>query len=144
LDSPFSGPCTSADPNFSAGISVETLVAVNPADANQVLVSWIQDGAATDLVMASRDGGRTFSRILIPGLSQCTGGRAQAASDPGVGFAADGRTAYFSGVAVDFLSVNPFRVSVTMMASRSSDGGLSWSAPSVLQPGRGQYWDKRS
>lgn len=142
VDSPFSGPCTAADPNFSPGISVETSVAVNPTAADHVLVSWIQDGAATDLVMASRDGGRTFSRIFVPGLSQCTGGSAQAASDPSVAFAADGQTAYFAGVGADILGVNPFRPSVTMLASRSIDDGFSWSAPSVIQPGEGRYWDK--
>jgi hypothetical protein len=142
LGSPFSGPCTKADPGFTAGISGETSVAVNPADANQVLVSWIQDGAATDLVMASRDGGRTFSRIFVPGLSQCTGGRAQSATDPSVAFAAGGRTAYFSGVGLDFLGVNPFRVSATMVAARSRDGGFSWSVPSIVQPGQSRFWDK--
>ncbi len=117
-------------------------MAVNPADANQVLVSWIQDGAATDLVMASRDGGRTFSRIFVPGLSQCTGGSAQSATDPSVAFAAGGRTAYFSGVGLDFLGVNPFRVSATMVAARSRDGGFSWSVPSIVQPGQSRFWDK--
>jgi hypothetical protein len=142
LSSPFSGPCTRSDPNYTRGISVETSVAVDPRDPRRILVAWIQDGAATDLVMASHDGGRSFSRILVPGLSACTGGSADAASDPGVAFSSDGRVAYFSGAVVDVFSLNPFNVSVGMSASRSLDGGLSWSNPFMVQPVTHAYWDK--
>jgi hypothetical protein len=142
LTSPIGPPCTDADPNFASGHVVETDIAISPSDPRRVLVSWIQDGSATDAVMASRDGARTFSRVLIPGLSACTGGAAQAASDPGVAFSADGRTSYFSGVGVDVLSTEPFRPSVTMLASRSGDGGFSWANPVAVQPGEGMYWDK--
>ena len=142
LTSPIGPPCTTGDPNFLRGHVVETDIAVSPRNPRRVLVSWIQDGAATDTVMTSRDGGQTFSRILVPGLSACTGGGADAASDPGVAFSADGRTAYFSGVGVKFLSLQPFKPSVTMFASRSGDGGFSWRNPFAVQPGAGMYWDK--
>ena len=140
--SPFSGPCTRLDSDFTPGLADETSVAVDPVAPRRILVAWIADGAATDLVAASRDSGRTFSRILIPGLSACTGGDAAEASDPNVMFAPDGRTAYFSGVGVDRLSRNPFRLSASMFAGRSIDGGFSWSRPFLIQPGEGMYWDK--
>jgi BNR repeat-like domain len=142
LTSPFSGPCTRSDPNYARGISVETSVAVNPRDPRRILVAWIQDGASTDLVMASDDGGRSFSRILVPGLSACTGGSADAASDPGVAFSSDGRVAYFSGAVVNVFSLNPFNVSVGMATSRSLDHGVSWSNPFMVQPVTHDYWDK--
>jgi hypothetical protein len=142
LTSPFSGPCTVANANFTHGISVETSVAVNPRDPKHILVAWIQDGASTDLVMASRDGGRSFSRILVPGLSACTGGRTANVSDPGVAFSSDGKLAYFSAPQADILSVNPFKVAVGMAASRSVDGGFSWSNPLAVQPVTNDYWDK--
>jgi hypothetical protein len=145
LTSPFSGPCTRSDPNYARGISVETSVAVNPRDPRRILVAWIQDGASTDLVMASDDGGRSFSRILVPGLSACTGGSADAASDPGVAFSSDGRVAYFSGAVVNVFSLNPFNVSVGMATSRSLDQGVSWSNPFMVQPLLAvthDYWDK--
>jgi hypothetical protein len=142
LTSPFSGRCTRSDPNYSRGISVETSVAVSPRDPRRILVAWIQDGAATDLVMASDDGGRSFSRILVPGLSACTGGSADAASDPGVAFSSDGRVAYFSGAVVNVFSLNPFNVSVGMATSRSLDQGASWSNPFMVQPVTHAYWDK--
>jgi hypothetical protein len=142
LTSPFSGPCTRSNPNYTRGISVETSVAVDPRDPRRILVAWIQDGASTDLVMSSNDGGRSFSRILVPGLSACTGGSTEVASDPGVAFSSDGRVAYFSGAQVNVFSLNPFNVSVGMAASRSLDGGVSWSNPFMVQPVTHAYWDK--
>jgi hypothetical protein len=142
LTSPFSGPCTVANPNFTHGISVETSVAVNPRDPNHILVAWIQDGASTDIIMASRDGGRSFSRILVPGLSACTGGLTTNVSDPGVAFSSDGRLAYFSAPQANLLSINPFKVAVGIAVSRSVDGGFSWSNPLSVQPVTNDYWDK--
>jgi hypothetical protein len=140
LASPFSGPCTEANPGFSPGFAQESSVAVNPRNPRQILVSWIQDGRATDLVMASHDGGRSFSRVLVPGLSACTGGTFSVASDPGVEFSADGRMAYFTAIVVD----NPASeeaANTSMVVSRSFDGGFSWSVPNVVQPPTGQFWD---
>ena len=136
--------CAQEVPGFSPGYAQETSVAVNPVDRRQILVSWIQDGRATDTVMASRDGGRSFSRILVPGLSACTGGAFQAASDPGVEFSADGRLAYFTAIVVNLSSPSAEHVSTAstgMVASRSRDGGFSWSVPDVIQPDTGEFWD---
>ena len=142
LASPFSGPCTRANPGFTRGFAQETSVAVDPRDPRHILVSWIQDGRASDLVMASRDGGRSFSQILIPRLSACTGGAFQVASDPGVAFSADGRVAYFSGIVADFRPSSMVVSQTSMRVSRSFDGGFSWSVPSVIQPPTGNFWDK--
>jgi len=140
--SPFSpsAPCVQANPGFSPGFAQETSVAANPRNPRQILVSWIQDGRTTDTVMASRDGGRSFSRVFVPGLSACTGGPFQVASDPGVAFNANGRKAYFTAIVVD----NPESAegaSTAMIASRSSDGGFSWGRPYVIQPLTGEFWD---
>ena len=135
LASPFSGPCAKANPGFTAGFAQETSVAVDPTDPRHILVGWIQDGRASDVVMASRDGGRSFSRILVPGLSACTGGAFQVASDPGVAFSGDGRLSYFTAIVVNFPSTT------SMFASRSLDDGFSWSVPSVIQPPTGAFWD---
>ena len=122
-------------------------MAVNPRDPSKILVAWIQDGRATDLVMASRNGGRTFSRILVPGLSACTGGPFQVASDPGVDFSADGRQAWFSAIVVDIEDMGTASeaegegANSSMYAFRSSDSGFSWSTPSVIQPATNEFWD---
>ena len=143
LGSPFTGgPCTNSGTGFDPGFSQETSVAVNPTNPQNVLVAWIQDGRATDLVMASCDGGRTFSRILVPALSYCTGGAIKVASDPGVYFSADGRVAYFSAIVVNFTSpTDPESAATSMVVSQSVDGGFSWSVPTVIQPLTGDFWD---
>ncbi len=143
LPSPFTGgPCTNSGTGFDPGFSQETSVAVNPRNPQNVLAAWIQDGRATDLVMASRDGGRSFSRILVPGLSYCTGGAEKVASDPGVYFSADGRIAYFSAIVVNFTSpTDPESAATSMLVSRSVDGGFSWSVPTVVQSLTGDFWD---
>jgi hypothetical protein len=143
LASPFSrsAPCAQANLEFSPGFAQESSVAVNPRNPRQILVAWIQDGRATDVVMASRDGGRTFSRILVPGLSACTGGPLAVASDPGVDFSADGRQAWFSAIVVKPPAPGAESAPTSMYAFRSFDGGFSWSTPSVIQPATHQFWD---
>ena len=140
--SPFSpaAPCALANPGFSPGYAQETSVAVNPVDPKQVLVSWIQDGRATDTVMASRDGGRSFSRVLVPRLSACTGGSFQATSDPGVAFTADGRMAYQTAIVVSDVA-SEADASTAMFAARSFSGGFSWETPRTVQPATGDFWD---
>jgi hypothetical protein len=143
--SPFSpdSACAKADKGFSPGFAQESSVAVNPRNPKKILVAWIQDGRATDVVMASRDGGRTFSRILVPGLSACTGGPLAVASDPGVDWSADGGQAWFSAIVVNPPS-DPTAESAptSMYAFRSFDSGFSWTPPYVIQPVTGQtFWD---
>ncbi|MDX6615924.1 MAG: hypothetical protein QOD60_1015 [Solirubrobacterales bacterium] len=138
-----SSPCSDAVlPAIAPGFAQETSVAVNPRDPDHVMVSWIQDGRATDTVMASRNGGRSFSRVFVPSLSACTGGSANVASDPGVDFTSNGRMGYFSAITVSFpAGTFPFPATTTMVASRSFDGGFSWEVPSVIQPPTAEFWD---
>src|SRR6266508_5562369 len=68
-----------------AGDEIEPAITVNPANPRNIIATWQQDlGAAarTDLVAASLDGGKTWARTPIPGSTVCTGGTADAASDP--------------------------------------------------------------
>jgi hypothetical protein len=142
--SPFSpsADCANRVPGFTPGFAQETSVAVNPRDPRNILVAWIQDGRATDVVMSSRDGGRSFSRALVPALSACTGGAFDVASDPGVEFSANGRLSYFSAIVVDIpQGLNVEEANTSMFASRSLNGGISWSVPGVIQQPTDQFWD---
>src|SRR5207247_5116129 len=82
----------------------------------------------SDLVASSRDGGRTWKRRTIRGLTKCTGGTADAGSDPWLSAGGDG-TVYFSGLAAD-LSTDPPTTAV--VASHSSNGGRRWSAAATV------------
>ena len=85
------------------------------------------------LVASSQDGGRTWRRSTIPGLSKCTGGTADGASDPWVSAGVDG-TVYFSGLAPHFQGTTPLSA---VVASRSRDGGRTWRAGDALTARRG-------
>src|SRR3954454_14345203 len=67
----------------------EPWLAVDPADARHLVGVYQQDrfpvdgGALGNLAAVSRDGGATFSPpVTFPGLSRCTGGTRERASDP--------------------------------------------------------------
>jgi hypothetical protein len=107
---------------------------INPANPRNIVGTWQQDlglAARTDLVASSLDGGRTWTRATIPGLTRCTGGTADAASDPWVSAGGDAAV-YFVG-APGFLTADPPLVG--FVASRSGDGGRSWTpATTVASP----------
>jgi hypothetical protein len=130
--SPFEGGCPGArfDDMAITGYELEPIVIVNPANPRNLVAAWKQDvGPAnqsrSDLVASSLDGGKTWTRSTIPGLTACTGGTADAGSDPWLSAGGDG-TVYFSGLAAD-LSTDPPTTAV--VASRSRNGGRSWRAP---------------
>src|SRR5712691_3745974 len=107
--SPFAAGCPGAvgDEERIVGDEIEPAITVNPANPRNVIATWQQDlGAAvrSDLVASSLDGGKTWTRTTIPGLTICTGGTADVASDPWVSAGRDG-TVYFVGAA-GFLSAD--------------------------------------
>jgi Neuraminidase (sialidase) len=109
------------------------MITVNPANPGNIIATWKQDvGPAlqsrSDLIASSLDGGRTWKRRTIRGLTKCTGGTADAASDPWLSAGGDG-TVYFSGLAAD-LSTDPPTTAV--VASHSSNGGRRWSAAATV------------
>jgi hypothetical protein len=137
---PFSADCNG--PAFAVSAAyvnaeVEPFVAVNPANANNLIAVYQQDrypddGANGVLAATSFDGGRTWQ---VPGLreqppfSRCAGGNEanggdfDLASDPWVDIAPDG-TAYFA--ALGFNKSNP---GTAEFVSVSTTGGRSWERP---------------
>ena len=135
--SPFAAGCPGAlhDDTNITGHELETAITVNPANPRNIVATWKQDvgpfnGTRSDLVASSQDGGKTWTRRTIPGLTVCTGGTADAASDPWVSAGGDG-TVYFSGLAAD-LSTEPPTTAV--VASHSGDGGRTWAMPATVAP----------
>ena len=133
--SPFAGGCLGArfDDQTITGHELEPAVTVNPANPRNIVAAWKQDvGTAnqtrSDLVASSLDGGRTWTRSTIPGLTVCTGGTADSGSDPWVAAGGDG-TVYFSGLAAD-ISTDPPTTAV--VASRSRNGGRTWRRPATV------------
>jgi Neuraminidase (sialidase) len=138
--SPFAAGCPGGfhDELKTTGLVVEPAIAVNPNNPRNLIASWKQDispvyNARDDLVASSLDGGKTWRRTTVPGLTRCTGGSSDTASDPWVSFGGDG-TAYFGGQA-GLVSTEPEAIAI--VASRSRDGGRHWSAPVTVAPRQG-------
>src|SRR3954471_19679378 len=113
------------------GQQAEPSLAIDPQDPSR-LVAGAQEGrlatggARADGVYASADGGASWSRALVPGLTRVGGGRFQRATDPSVAFDPDG-SAVYSSLVLDVAHGVP--TSTAVVVNRSFDGGRSWGAP---------------
>jgi hypothetical protein len=144
--SPFPAGCPGArfDDTAITGHELEPMITVNPANPRNLVATWKQDvgevsPGRTDMVASSLDGGKTWTRSTIPGLTKCTGGTADAVSDPWVSAGGDD-TVYFSGTPAELSSDPP---PVAVVASRSRDGGRTWAAPvTVAAPRVGNDTDR--
>jgi hypothetical protein len=118
---------------------VEPWVAVNPTDPDNIVAFWQQDrwsngGARGNVAGVSLDGGSTWDIVPVPGITDCTGGPWERASDPWLSFGPDGTLHQMSLV----FQTDPPSDRVGgfgpngMAVSKSEDGGLTWSDPILL------------
>jgi hypothetical protein len=140
--SPFAVGCdgVAATGTLYTNAEVEPYVAVDPTNTNHIVGVWQQDrwsdGGAHGLMSAtSTDGGKTWSRTPIP-FSRCAGGNSgnggdyARASDPWVSIGPTG-IAYAISISFDGGIQAPGSDS-SVLASRSLDGGHTWSNPATL------------
>jgi hypothetical protein len=106
---------------------VEPWVTVNPADPLNIVATWQADrwsngGARGLAVGVSFNGGIDWEEVVIPGLTRCATGTYQRASDPWVSFSPNGDL-HTIALVFDrgFFALN------SMVTSKSTDGGLTWS-----------------
>jgi hypothetical protein len=138
--SPFA-TCTADDVAGQSGTNyrnaeVEPWVAADPLDSNYLIAGWQQDrwsnGGARSLMSAySEDGGATWSQVVVPGISKCSGGSFDRATDPWVTIAPNG-TAYF--MSLSFMEDEPSGANGgnAILVNRSFDGGQTWEEPQTL------------
>jgi hypothetical protein len=149
--SPFKpGGCgVPGDPTFDS--EAEPSFAVNPKNPSNAIAVWQQDrfvvdgGALSNIVAVTKDGGATWKRVLVPGISRCTGGPDERTSDPWVSIGPDG-TAYLATLTFTdnpILAAGGLAGPTNQVVSRSSDGGLTWSAP-VTVIANGHYNDREA
>ena len=132
--------CTADDIAAQSGTvflnsEVEPWIDVNPTEPDNVVGIWQQDrwsnGGARGLVSGvSQDGGSTWQEVVIPGISLCSGGTYDRSTDPWVSFAPDG-TLHQLALSFNDLAapIEPRDFDHALLASRSTDGGLTWSDP---------------
>jgi len=87
---------------------------------------WSDGGARGLATSISSDGGTTWSRVVIPKVSRCSGGDLDRATDPWVSFAPNGDL-----YAISF-SFNAFDNRNAMLVSKSTNFGASWGDPITI------------
>ena len=152
---PYAPGCDAVAPsglNY-ANAEVEPMVAVNPQDGRNLVGAWQQDrwsnGGARGLRTGfSLDGGRTWE-LSQAAFSRCSGGNAAnggdyaRASDPWVSIGPTG-IAHQIAIAFNGATFGPGS-SNAVLASRSLDGGRTWSAPATLiRDGAAAFNDKET
>jgi len=134
--SPFAAGCDGVPPvgTLYANAEVEPFLAVNPTNTANLAAVWQEDrwssGGAHGIVAGSSlNGGTSWARVALP-FTRCAGGTYERASNPWITFGPDG-TANLIALAFDGAALAPGSASA-VLASRSVDGGATWSAPATL------------
>ena len=143
--SPFPANC---DPGQTGNVfldsEVEPWVDVNPTDEDNIAGAWQQDrwsdgGARGLLAGVSFDGGVNWTSVTIPEITMCSGategeaGFYQRSTDPWVTFGPDGDLYQLALSFNDFVPpFTEFDFDHALLASKSEDGGLTWTDPEVV------------
>jgi hypothetical protein len=140
--SPFAAGCDggAVPGTLFPNAEVEPSLAVNPQNTRNLVASWQEDrwssgGSRGIVVGASGDGGTTWSQHALPftrcaGGTPANGGDYERASNAWVATSPSG-AAYVAALAFTGLALQPGSVSA-VVASRSSDGGATWSPTATL------------
>lgn len=103
----------------------EPYIAVNPANPNNVVAAWIGGDFQNLVAGASFDGGLTWQQVPLPLTSCASGSPFGGGGDPWLSFAVNGDL--FAAAVVGY----SFSAKVIAVC-KSTDGGLHWSAPTLL------------
>jgi hypothetical protein len=150
--SPFTG-CTLDNVADQSGTvfpnsEVEPWIDVNPTNASNLVGMWQQDrwsngGARGHVVGVSTNGGSSWTEVVLPKVTVCSGSGTPATprnyertTDPWVSFGPDGT---LHQISLSFNDINPPFVPEdeqpggdfdhALLASKSTDGGLTWTDP---------------
>jgi hypothetical protein len=121
---------------------VEPWVDVNPTDPRNIVATWQQDrwsdGGSRGLVAGvSTNGGNSWSEVVIPKLSVCSGNASyKRASDPWLSFSPNGDLYHISLSANGGITAAGFPNSA-ILVSKSTTGGASWGDPISLKADNG-------
>jgi hypothetical protein len=150
-DSPFAACTADNAPGQAAAFGsvlypnaeIEPRSDINPTDATNIVGEYQQDrwsdGGARGLVASvSHDGGVTWTRVVVPGLTKCSGGAYDRASDPWISFAPNGDL-YAISLSFDFFDLHN-----AIIVSKSTDGGDTWGSPLEITADDTDGLDKES
>jgi hypothetical protein len=150
--SPFTGCATdNAAAQIAAGSTLypnsepEPRADVNPTNTANIVGEYQQDrwsdGGGRGLVASwTKDGGGTWHRVVVPGISRCSGGNYDRASDPWVSFAPNGDL-YAISLSFDAFDTHN---AVIVNKSTSPSGGAAWGPPTEITADDTNGLDKES
>lgn len=120
----------------------EPFLAIDPERETRLLAAYQEGrfatGGARALTYAlSKNGGRTWTEALVPGLTHASGGAFQRASDPWVAYGPGGRAYYCS------LLFNETSPENGIYVSASQDGGRTWGPPVAVHTGDAANFDDK-
>ncbi len=115
---------------------IEPWIDANPANPANLVAGWQQDrwsdgGSRGTVAGVSVDGGKTWSRLPLPGITKCSNGIYDRASDPWVTISPNG-TVFFMSLAFNNNRADGGGGQNAMLVNRSFSGGFAWSRPQEL------------
>jgi len=113
----------------------EQNIVINPADTQNVVTSANEYRDNVHAIYYSRDGGHSWINVFLPGWTRSSGGSGDfshldSCGDPVLAFSPNGQRLYYSGLVCNFDKF-PRTMSGVAIAV-STDGGASWSAPTMV------------
>lgn len=134
----------SNDPYTNSGPAHKTQVEPDSFAFGQTIVTtsqsgrWFSGGGASNNVFStSQDGGRTWVTGGLPGTTVNEGGTWPRISDPAIAYDPEHNVWLAQG-----LTINSSGQGDSVVANRSTDGGLTWSNPVTVAASPGTFWDK--
>lgn len=124
--SPFTDCAPGGIDDQMADGAIEPGLATDPSDSRRMAAVWPQDRQRGLVAAVTDDGGRTWSRTVVPGLTRCSGGHFDYIDEPAVTFTGDGGIVVSGGL---FMADGSDSAGLSV---RSDDGGRTWAAPSVI------------
>ena len=113
----------------------EQNIVINPSDSRNVVTSANEYRAIENAIYVSKDGGATWTNVALRGWTRSTGGSGafstvDSCGDPVLAFNADGSKLYFTSLVCNFDKFPRTKSGVAIASS--SDGGLTWTAPTMI------------
>lgn len=113
----------------------EQNIVINPSDSDNIVTSANEYRAIENAIYVSKDGGDTWVNVPLRGWTRSTGGSGafstvDSCGDPVLAFNADGSRLYFTSLVCNFDKFPRTKSGVAIASS--NDGGLTWSAPTMI------------
>lgn len=124
--SPFADCAPGAIDDRKADGAIEPQLAADPSRPQRMVAVWPQDRQRGVVIAVTDNGGASWRRSVVPGLTRCSGGRYDYVDDPTATFTVGGDLVVAGSLTMADRSAS------AATSVHSSDGGRTWAAPAVI------------